>query len=87
MKAAHLVPADGMGMRKTHRGVASYKAALVLSRFGLQHHCHQGAVDKQTTVAYMCQEGLEAEMERHCKPDVGTTLGSEVHMRALGSMA
>jgi hypothetical protein len=35
----------------------------------------------------MYQEGLEAEMERHYKPDVGTTLGSEVHMRGLGPKA
>ena len=86
IKAAHLVPADGMGMRKTHREVASYKA-LVLNRFVLQHHYHQGAVDRQTSVAYMYQEGLEAEMERHYKLDVGTTLGSEVHMRGLGPKA
>ena len=76
-----------MGMRRTHREVASYKAGLVQNRFVLQHHYRQGAVDRQTAVAYMYQEGLEAEMERHYKFDVGTTLGLEVRMRGLGPKA
>ena len=67
-----------MGMRHP-----SYKAALVLNRFVLQHHYHQGAVDRQTTVAYMYQEGLEAEVERHYKLDAGTTLGVLSRRRGL----
>jgi hypothetical protein len=43
-------------------------------------------VDRPTTVAYMYQEGLEGEMERHYRLDVGTTLRSEVHTRGLGPM-